>query len=62
VFSANATEASATVNIISDNLLENDETIQLSIILSSLPERVILGKISKTTINIKDNNRKSLIL
>ena len=62
MFPANAIEASATVNIIGDNVLENDETIQLSIILSSLPECVILGNLNQTTITIMDSDCKLSIL
>ena len=60
MFPATVTESSFAVNIFGDNILENDEMIQLNIMISSLPKRVIVGSSSQSTIIIIDNDCKLL--
>ena len=40
------------ITIINDNVLENNETFNFTIVGESLPNNVILGKISQTTVTI----------
>ena len=58
MFPATVTESSFVVNIFGDGILENNETIQLNIMISSLLKRVILGNPSQSTITIIDNDCK----
>ena len=58
MFPATVTESSFIVNIFGDDILENDETIQLNIMISSLLKRVIVGNPSQSTITIIDNDCK----
>ena len=56
------TEVSFNVTIMDDNILESNETFQLSINSSSLPNRVTVDNPSVVTVTIVDNDRKLLIL
>ena len=56
------TKVSFTVNIIDDNILESNETFQLSINSSALPNRVTINNPSKVNVTIVDDDRKLLIL
>ena len=60
MFPATVTESYFVVNIFDDDILENDETILLNIMISSLPKRVILGSDSETAITITDIDCKLL--
>ena len=46
------------VTIMDDNILESNETFQLSINSSSLPNRVTVDNPSVVTVTIVDNDRK----
>ena len=56
------TEVSFNVTIMDDNILESNETFQLSINSSSLPNRVTVDNPSVVTVTIVDNDCKLLIL
>ena len=58
MFPATVTENSFDVNILGDKILEHNETIQLNIMISSLPKRVIVGNPNQSTITIIDNDCK----
>ena len=55
------TEVSLNVTIINDVLLENNETFQLSINSSSLPNRVTVDNPSVATVTIVDNDSKLIL-
>ena len=55
----NMTEVSFNVNITGDNLLENNETLKLSLSSSTLPDRVTVDP-SEVTVTIIDNDGKLL--
>ena len=59
-FPAGVTSATFDVAIISDNLLENDETFLLTINQSLLPSRVIPGSPGTVPVSIVDDDSKSL--
>ena len=46
------------MGITDDNILESNERFQLSIISSSLPNRVTVDNPSEVTVTIVDNDRK----
>ena len=52
------TEVSFNVTITDDNMLESNESFQLSINYSSLPNRVTVDNPSVVTVTIVDNDRK----
>ena len=52
------TEVSLDVTIMDDNILESNETFQLSINSSSLPNRVTVDNPSVVTVTIVDNDCK----
>ena len=56
------TEISLDVTIRGDNILESNETFQLSINSSSLPNRVTVDNPSVVTVTIVDNDCKLLTL
>ena len=58
MFAAAVTKSSFGVNILGDDILEHNETIQLNIMMSSLPKRVIVGNPNQSTITIIDNDCK----
>ena len=55
------TDVSLNVTIMDDSILESNETFQLIIISSSLPNRVTVDNPSVVTVTIVDNDRKLLI-
>ena len=57
-FSARMTEVLFNVTIMDDNILESNETFQLSITSSSLPNRVTVNNLSVVNVTIVDNDRK----
>ena len=57
-FSAGMTEVLFNVTIMDDNILESNETFQLSITSSSLPNRVTVNNLSVVNVTIVDNDRK----
>ena len=52
MFPAGETNVSFDVTITNDNVLENNETFNLTIVGESLPNNVTVGKISQTTVTI----------
>ena len=56
------TEASFTVTIINDKILESNERFKLSINIDSLPNRVTVDNPSEVTVTIVDNDRKIIYL
>ena len=46
------------ISITDDNILENDEEFNLTIISTSLPDRLLDGGIQQTTIFIADDDGK----
>ena len=57
-FTAGVTSATFNVPIISDNVLEIDETFLLDIDQSSLPSRVIRGSPETVAVSIVDDDSK----
>ncbi|XP_065918913.1 sodium/calcium exchanger Calx-like [Dysidea avara] len=55
-FPAGMITASFNIPILDDNVLENDEQFQLSIIFNSLPDRVTISDPSQTTVTIRDDD------
>ena len=56
------TEASFTVTIMDDKILESNETFQLSINTSSLPNRVTVDNPNEVTMTIVDDDCKVITL
>lgn len=48
--------ASFSVSISDDNILENNETLDLTINSSSLPDKITLGAPGQATVTIVDND------
>ena len=59
IFTAGRTEASFSVPIIGDIVLERNEQFQLSIIPASLPDRVSVGNPSQATVTIRNDDGES---
>ena len=59
IFTAGNTEASFSIFIIGDTVLERNEQFQLSIIPSSLPDRVYVGNLSRATVTIRNDDGES---
>ena len=57
-FNGGVTNISFTVPVINDNILEADETFQLSINVLSLPNNVTVGGQGQTTVTILANDGK----
>ena len=56
--SAGSINETFSVTIIDDNILENDEAFSLIINATSLPDKVVVGDISRTTVMIVDDDGK----
>ena len=57
-FNVGLTRVLLTVSIYDDNILEGNETFNLSIGTSSLPSRVTIGNPGETMVTILDNDGK----
>ena len=58
---AKATTAQFNVTINDDDILEGNETFNLTIMASSLPSRIDIGNPAQATVTIVDNDGKHLI-
>ena len=56
--SAGSINETFSVTIIDDNILENDEAFSLIINATSLPDKVVVGDINRTTVMIVDDDGK----
>ena len=59
-FLAGVTRVPFNVSITDDNVLEDNESFSLSIDFTVLPNNVTVANISQTTVNILDNDGKSV--
>ena len=61
-FSAGVNSSQLNVLIIDDNILEDDETFNLTVSQSSLPDGVVVGDSSQVTVTIVDDDGEGFTL